>query len=117
MNLFGNEDQLIVYGKKTMAYNGLIEMAYRYGILILIPYIGLLLLCFYYAVHEGGFLMLATTLAYGTVMLTQNIEQPFAHPLWIVFYLGMGIWFAENGMKQNRSRIEKRIFRLIKKEV
>lgn len=117
MNLFGNEDQLIVYGKKTMAYNGLIEMAYRYGILILIPYIGLLLLCFYYAVHEGGFLMLATTLAYGTVMLTQNIEQPFAHPLWIVFYLGMGIWFAENGTKQNRSRIEKRIFRLIKKEV
>lgn len=117
MNLFGNKDQLIVYEKKTMAYNGLIELAYRYGILILIPYIGLLLLCFYYAVHEGGFLMLATTLAYGTVMLTQNIEQPFAHPLWIVFYLGMGIWFAENGMRQNRSRIEKRIFRLIKKEV
>lgn len=116
LNLFGNEDRLIVYEKKTMAYNGGIEMAYRYGMFILIPYVGLLLLCLYRAVQEGGYLMLATTLSFGIVLLMQNIEQPFAHPLWIVFYLGMGIWFTDSSIRKNKRVIGKRIYRLTKEE-
>lgn len=116
LNLLGNKNRLIVYEKYTMAQNGMLEMAYRYGIFILIPYIGLLLLCLYHAVHEGGFLMLATTLAFGITMLTQNIEQPFAHTLWIVFYLGMGIWFVEEDGDKKESRLEKRILRLVNKK-
>lgn len=115
MNFFGNENRLLLYGKRTMAYNGFLEMAYRYGIFILIPYIVLLIICFCRAVQEGGYLMMATTLTFGIVMLTQNIEQPFAHPLWIVFYLGMGIWFTEEGHQGNGRKMEK-LRRLINKK-
>lgn len=116
LNLLGNEKRLIVYEKTTMAYNGFLEIAYRYGIFILIPYAGLLLLCLYRAVREGGYLMLATTLSFGMVMLTQNIEQPFAHPLWIVFYLGMGIWFTDPPIRKSTKGMGNRIYTWIKEE-
>lgn len=116
LNLFGNTDRLIVYEKETMAYNGLIEMAYRYGIFILIPYVGMLLLCLYRAIREGGYLMLATVLSFDIVLLTQNIEQPFAHPMWIVFYLGMGIWFTQPLIRKDAGSMGERIYKLIEKE-
>lgn len=94
LNLFGNEESLVIYEKNTMAFNGILEMAYRYGIFILIPYLGLLILSLERTLREKGFLMTVTTVAFLMVLLTENVEQPFAHPLWLVFYLGMGIWFA-----------------------
>lgn len=99
-NLFGHNGVLYVGHIKTMAWNGFLEMAYRYGIFILIPYSLLLLGCLFRACREQEYLMLATTLAFGIVMLTQNMELPFAQPLWIVFYLGMGSWFAADREKQ-----------------
>ena len=99
-NLFGHNGVLYVGHIKTMACTGFLEMAYRYGIFILIPYSLLLLGCLFRAYREREYLMLATTLAYGIVMLTQNVELPFAQPLWIVFYLGMGNWFAADREKQ-----------------
>jgi hypothetical protein len=109
MNSLGNENRLLVQEKRTMAHNGIIEMAYRYGIFILIPYIALLWICLYRAIQDGGYLVQATALSFGIVMMTQNIEQPFAHPLWIVFYLGMGIWFKEEDSGRNMEKIEKYI--------
>lgn len=100
MNLFGHDGTLYVNRQKTMACNGLIEMAYRYGIFILVPYSLLLLGCLYHAWKERGYLMFAATVAFGIVMLTQNIELPFAHPLWMIFYLGMGSWFVSEAEKQ-----------------
>jgi hypothetical protein len=100
MNLFGHDNILYYEHQQTMACNGMIEMAYRYGIFILVPYSLLLLSCLYRAWKERGYLMLAITVAFGIVMMTQNIEQPFAQPLWIIFYLGMGGWFVSE--KENR---------------
>lgn len=106
-NLYGHEAFLMTYEKKTMAYNGILEMAYRYGLFVLVPYSALLLLCLYYAFQEGGCLMLAITLGFETALLTQNIEQPFAHPLWILFYLGMGEWFVCKSKEPMGRRMQK----------
>lgn len=95
MNLFGNPDRLKVGGIRTYAQSGLIDMIYRYGLFVLIPYLLLVARCFYYAIRERGFLMLATTMAFVITLMTQNIENPFAQPLWVFFYLGMGIWFGD----------------------
>lgn len=102
LNLFGNEESLIIYEKNTMAFNGILEMAYRYGIFILIPYLGLLFLSLERTFREKGFLMTVTTVAFLMVLLTENVEQPLAHPLWFLFYLGMGIWFSGEASNQNR---------------
>ena len=75
-------------------------MSYRYGVFILLPYSLLLLGCLYRAWKERGYLMLAVTVAFGIVMLTQNIELPFAQPLWMIFYLGMGSWFVSEKEEQ-----------------
>lgn len=96
VNLMGNSDRLKVGGIRTYAQSGLIDMIYRYGLVVLIPYLLMLFFCFYHAIRERGFLMLATTIAFTMTLITQNIENPFAQPLWIIFYLGMGIWFGKD---------------------
>ena len=100
MNLFGHDNMLYYERQQTMACNGMLEMAYRYGIFTLVPYTLLLLSCLYLAWKERGYLMLAITVAFGIVMMTQNIEMPFVQPLWIVFYLGMGGWFVTEQEKR-----------------
>lgn len=95
LNLFGNDGTLTVLGTKTDAQSGYLDMVYRYGLFVLIPYLLMLFCCLYHAWKEHGFLMLGTTLAFGILMLTQCIDRPFAQPIWIVFYLGMGIWFGK----------------------
>ena len=102
LNLFGNNGKLQVLGTKTDAQSGYLDIVYRYGLFILIPYLLLLSCCLYHAWKERGFLMLATTLSFGILMLTQCIERPFAQPLWTVFYLGMGIWFGSTRKKPGR---------------
>lgn len=95
MNFFGNESARVRVGRKwELSGNGLLEMAYRYGIFVLIPYSLLLLLCLYTAWRSHSFLMLAVTVSFELVLLTQNVEQPFLQPLWVMFYLGMGSWFG-----------------------
>lgn len=99
MNLLGHAGRLRVNGEKMYAQNGYIEIAYRYGMFALIPYLLMLACCLYRAWRRRGYLMLAIVLAFGVTMLTQSVELPFLHPLWIVFYLGMGCFFPEKKIR------------------
>lgn len=92
INLFGHANSLTVNQTKTYAYSGWIEMIYRYGLFILIPYLLLFATCFVRAWNEKKG-MLSVMVAYLIIMCFQNIEIPFIHPLWILCYLGMGEWF------------------------
>lgn len=92
INLFGHEDELERNQSKTKAYNGWIEMIYRYGIFILIPYMLLWGACLKHAWKEKEE-MLFLIATFMVIMLLQNIEFPFAQPLWILCYFGMGEWF------------------------
>lgn len=106
LNLMGHTGELYVGNIKTMACNGVLEMIYRYGVFILIPYSLLLLGCLGRAWKEREFFPLAVTVAFGIVLLTQNVEVPFLQPLWIVFYLEMGYWFVSRKEPEEESRHE-----------
>lgn len=70
--------------------NGILQIAHRYGIFVLVPYLMILALCVYHAVKERRFLWLVVVLAYIIVMFWENLEMPFTQPLWLMFYVGMG---------------------------
>ena len=95
INLFGHADTLVFGQEKMSAYNGWIEMIYRYGLFILLPYLLLLISIFMRAWRKKGEL-LYFIVPYMIIMLSQNIEIPFIEPLWILCYLGMGEYFIDN---------------------
>ncbi len=103
LNLMGNEDRLVVARQRTASYNGFLEISYRYGLFVLIPYLLLLYLCLKKACREKNFLSVAITISFGLLLLTENIELPFASPLWVLFYLGMGRWFGRGPMSLEES--------------
>ncbi len=92
INLFGHAEELEVAGATVKVSNTWIEVIYRYGLFILIPYVLLFAACFARAYKEKkAMLFIMTTLLF--IMPFQNIELPFVHPVWILYYLGMGEWF------------------------
>lgn len=98
LNLLGNDGKLKVARVETSSYNGFLEMAYRYGLFVLIPYVLLLFLCLRKAWKEKKFLMLAVSISYVILLFGENVEFPFANSLWVIFYLGMGLWFGRKQM-------------------
>lgn len=96
INLIGNEDNLREKEQYLNPSNGVIQMAYRYGMFVLIPYAVLLMQCLYTAFHERKFLWLATVLAFTIVMFFENMEIPFAQPLWLMVYFGIGRFFGND---------------------
>lgn len=91
-NLFGHAEKLQVAGTTVDASNTWVEVIYRYGLFILIPYILLFAACFIRAYKEKKAMLLIMA-ALILIMPFQNIEIPFVQPLWILYYLGMGEWF------------------------
>lgn len=95
LNLIGNADNLQLGENYMDPANGLLQMAYRYGMFVLIPYVVLLLQCIYTAFRERKFLWSATVLAFVIVMFFENLEVPFAQPLWLMLYVGIGRFFGK----------------------
>lgn len=93
MSLLGNKARLYVGKHKTMAGSGWLELAYRYGIFILLPFAGLWLALARQAVKTRSYGLCALFFLYQLMLLTQNIEKPFLQPLWILAYLGAGRFF------------------------
>lgn len=96
LSFFGNkEPDVIVSGKETFAYSGWLEMVYRYGIMVMIPYVLLFFACLWCGWKRKDIFTIALALLFLIVMAIQNIELPFLHPLWFLFYLNMGQLFFE----------------------
>ena len=93
-NLIGNADNLRMEEKYWNPFNGMIQMAYRYGIFVLIPYGVMLLQALWSVLKERKFLWLAIMLAFLVIILGENLEIPFAQPLWLLFYLEIGRMFG-----------------------
>lgn len=105
LNLFGHADIMTINQVKTGAYNGWIEMMYRYGLFILLPYILLFISVLASAWRRKGEL-LYLIVPYMIIMLSQNIEMPFTEPLWILCYLGMGEYFI--GKVKDKAVLERK---------
>lgn len=95
INLLGNFDRIRVNRSYLEPPNGIVQIAYRYGILILAPYLLLLLLCVYQARKARDFLWSAVVVAFLIGVLWGRLESPFAQPLWLMFYLGVGQFLNE----------------------
>lgn len=115
MNLLGNQSDLRVFLKPQSANSGYLAIAYKYGIYILIPVLLLQIYCVCFGMEtiynsarsnkkkrkivtnelDCNFLILGIVIAFICCCATSNIEQPFAHPLWLAYYILPGYWFAK----------------------
>ena len=103
LNLLGNQKTLNVYWEKTQIYNTYIAMAYRYGILILVPFLLYLCCIIFMGVssfsgkerkHTFSFWMFGVCMIFLLFSAGGNIWDYVTHPLWICMFLGTGYWFT-----------------------
>lgn len=105
LSLLGKGQAIRVFNKKVPSYSGYIQMAYRYGIFILVPYITLQICMIGNGIRgiqeetkekfSGSFWMFLVTIIFICFCIKGNIEQTFGSPLWVCYYLGAGYWFVE----------------------
>ena len=94
-NLTGHKDALKFSGKRQDAANGILQLVYRYGIFIVIPYLILLYQVIAEVIRRRdgmGILILAVYLA---TLLWCNVEIPFTNPIWLLFYFMVGTLFEQ----------------------
>lgn len=94
-DLMGNEQARKLDGERVYAYNGIVQMMYQYGIFIFIPYSLLMLTGTHAMLRTRNFYPVAVAVSFVVLVFVQNIEVPFATPLWLMMYLGMGRFFLE----------------------
>lgn len=95
LNIVGNIDNLRIDDHYRNPSNGIIQVAYRYGMFILVPYLGFLILGIYRAWKKRSFLWTAIVLSFAAGIMLGDLEIPYAQPLWFMFYLGIGQFFYE----------------------
>lgn len=110
INLFGNGKQVKVFREEAKASNGYLEMAYRYGIFILVPFV----LYQVAALKEGiacfagkslkkqrrqqgaeRFWLLGILVIYILFSISGNAQMMLSHPLWMCVYLVPGYFFTD----------------------
>jgi hypothetical protein len=97
LNLFGAEkENLLLRGEEVAAPNGMLQLVYRYGLLVTIPFVLLLISVVRQALHEKQGILVILTTGYVVCTCLFNIEQPLENPLWMLYYLGIGILFAKS---------------------
>lgn len=104
-NLWGHTLPPKLWGKSAAAHNGLLAMNYRYGVLVVVPY---LLTLGYYVMEvwryrkktKKSMPVYAMLLMFtGSVLILlgmENVEYPFYHMSWYCLYLPMGIFFQRD---------------------
>ncbi len=104
LNLLGHgEKTLRMWGAPARPHNGFIEIAYRYGVIALIPYISMVFINFWYSWkrfrgrNPYGYLLFAGNACFLILLLVDNIERSFQQLGWLFFYLMMGINFVREG--------------------
>lgn len=97
LNLFGAENEnLLLRGEEVAAPNGMLQLVYRYGLLVTIPFVLLLVSVVRQAFREKQWILVILTTGYVICTCLFNIEQPLQNPLWMLCYLGIGILFAKS---------------------
>lgn len=100
IGLFGKRGMVKVHRVSVDAYNGYVQIAYQYGIFILIPYL-VLQVCMITKGISGirkeskvtDMWLFMVTIVFLCFCMFGNPENAFGHPLWFCYYVGMGYWF------------------------
>lgn len=100
MNLFGHEWRGTVAEKNKGAHNGLIYIAFTYGVVTVIPYI-IMLVCAFFAsfcsmLKDGkyGMLPFLSCVSFLIISSLGTEEQPYIYTIWFLMYLTVGFQFA-----------------------
>lgn len=98
LNLFGHEGRCIVFRRVIQPYNGYLDMAYRHGIFILLPYVAFQVMvivlgirCAVFKRGRSNFFLLFLGTAYLCFSFCANVEISWGHPLWLCYYLSIGL--------------------------
>ena len=89
-NVMGHKNALKFDGKRENASNGIMQVGYRYGILILIPYIMLLYQAYREAIKKRDVVSVMIMSVFLATMMLYNVEIPFTTPIWLMFYIFIG---------------------------
>lgn len=103
LNCFGHRERaLYFFGQKWYPSNGILEIVFRYGIFVGVFYIGLLLqsvkmlidkCCRLHEKKENCLFAAGVIVIFCILNLLISLEAPFLSPIWVMFYLllGMGL--------------------------
>lgn len=92
----GSVEPVKVYGKKVQAYNGYLEMAYRYGTFTLIPFILFQIYVITESVRNKNIFLLSVNIIYVFSCVTGNMTIQLQHPIVWWMYLMNGNYFFES---------------------
>lgn len=102
LGMTGSDEPIKVRRKSVPAYSGYIQMMYRYGIFILIPYVMLQIYVLKNGIHGlkrsrnlFDMWLFMVSLIFICFCIGGNVERAFVHPLWFCYYIGIGYWFAK----------------------
>lgn len=98
LNLFGHGGECVVFRRIIPPYNSYLDMAYHHGIFILLPYavyqVMVVVLGIRCAVGKKGrrnLFPLFIGIAYLCFSFCANVEIAWGHPLWLCYYLLVGL--------------------------
>ncbi len=104
MNFWGHKSKAVVNEKQRSAHNDFLGIAYRYGVLSVIPYLfylayyglyGYRYFKYYRGQRRYAVFPMLLILVVFPFMLLDILELPFRHVAWFVLYLTAGILFEE----------------------
>ncbi len=107
LNLFGHGEELNLFMSPAAPCNAFMQIIYRYGLIVLAPYLGILIYVFCFAVGvikrgamnrkgtNARLIGAITAIMYLCFVLTGNPEQDWGQPLWFLFWIGNGVLFLE----------------------
>ncbi len=105
LNLFGHKTRPELWGNEdTLAHNGILEVAHRYGIFTMVPYVLMLIFAIVRTLRYGKRKVKFATVpffvvvSYAAMAMVENLERPFIWLSWIVMYMFMGSVFSEGNM-------------------
>lgn len=104
MNFWGHKPKAIINEKQRSAHNDFLGIAYRYGVLSVIPYLfylayyglyGYRYFKYYRGQRRYAVFPMLLILVVFPFMLLDILELPFRHVAWFVLYLTTGILFED----------------------
>lgn len=113
MNLWGHEYQLEIWGGGRGEHSGFITIAYRYGVLAIVPYLIIIGYFIKYAwrymkkredTGEYPFYPIGIAAGMVCILLVENVERPFYSVACLAFWLLPG-FLMENNSEKDRENL------------
>ena len=96
LNLLGNNELIKVSRKEASAYNGYLEIAYQYGIFILLPLFVFQLCTLKRRKGVWNYFGFLLSLSFVLLSLGRSTGNMLTHPWWLWCYVLPGFWFEKN---------------------